>query len=181
MIECIIPLIQSREDYSRYDDIYSHGVWLGKNRLLANWMDIDSLHIILHMFESLIKATTVYGCLWLKQDAWWFSPIIKANSASETNDEKFSSFWRKWHNESYCSIYHHLCLRCFCLQWYKKHVSIITVTPEWVRWHINHRSLDYLPSHLLRPRSNRKIKAPRHWPLWRESTCDWWILLTKGQ
>ena len=26
-----------------------------------------------------------------------------------------------------------------------------------------------------------KIEAPRHWPLWRESTGDRWIPLTKGQ
>ena len=25
------------------------------------------------------------------------------------------------------------------------------------------------------------IKAPRHWPLWGESTGDQWIPLTKGQ
>ena len=25
------------------------------------------------------------------------------------------------------------------------------------------------------------IKAPRHLPLWGESTGDWWIPLTKGQ
>ena len=24
------------------------------------------------------------------------------------------------------------------------------------------------------------IEAPRHWPLWGESTGDWWIPLTKG-
>ena len=25
------------------------------------------------------------------------------------------------------------------------------------------------------------IKATRHWPVWGESTDDWWITLTKGQ
>ena len=25
------------------------------------------------------------------------------------------------------------------------------------------------------------IKVPRHWPLWGESTSDWWIPLTNGQ
>ena len=28
---------------------------------------------------------------------------------------------------------------------------------------------------------NETIKTPRHWPLWGESTDDWWIPLTKGQ
>ena len=28
---------------------------------------------------------------------------------------------------------------------------------------------------------DKKNKAPRHWPLWGESTGDQWIPLTKGQ
>ena len=28
---------------------------------------------------------------------------------------------------------------------------------------------------------HRNIKAPRHWPLWRKTTGDRWIPLTKGQ
>ena len=29
--------------------------------------------------------------------------------------------------------------------------------------------------------AGKKIKSPRHWPLWRESASDRWIPFTKGQ
>ena len=29
--------------------------------------------------------------------------------------------------------------------------------------------------------TKENIKAPRHWPLWGEFTCDWWIPRTKDQ
>ena len=45
----------------------------------------------------------------------------------------------------------------------------------------NHRRLDALLNRLFRRLSKKKIKTPRHWPLWGEITDDRWIPLTKGQ
>ena len=45
----------------------------------------------------------------------------------------------------------------------------------------NHRWLDHLLNCLFRHRSNKKIKAPRRWPLRGESTGHRWIPLTRGQ
>ena len=42
----------------------------------------------------------------------------------------------------------------------------------------NHHRLDCLLSRLFR---QENIKAPRHWPLWGESTGDRWIPFTKGE
>ena len=49
-----------------------------------------------------------------------------------------------------------------------------------VQAQINHPRLDCLLNRC--PGAYQKdIKAPRHWPLWGESTGDWWIPLTKDQ
>ena len=45
----------------------------------------------------------------------------------------------------------------------------------------NHQSKDCLLYRLFRRRSKKKIKAPRHWPLWGEFIGDRWIPRTKGQ
>ena len=45
----------------------------------------------------------------------------------------------------------------------------------------NNRRLDHLLNRLSRRRIKKNTKAPRHWPLWGESTGDRWIPLTKGQ
>ena len=44
----------------------------------------------------------------------------------------------------------------------------------------NHLRLDCLLNRLLRRRWKETKKAPRHWPLWVESTSHQWIPLTKG-
>ena len=43
------------------------------------------------------------------------------------------------------------------------------------------RKLHCFSNRLFRRTSKKNIKDPRHWPLWRESTDDRWIPLTKGQ
>ena len=44
----------------------------------------------------------------------------------------------------------------------------------------NRRYFDFLRIHLFR-RTSKKLKAPRHWPLWGESNGKLWIPLTKSQ
>ena len=52
-----------------------------------------------------------------------------------------------------------------------------TYLPWLITWCIpNHRRLEYLLNRL-----RKTIKALHHWPLWEESTGDWWITLTKDQ
>ena len=44
----------------------------------------------------------------------------------------------------------------------------------------NHQQLDWLPKPFVQAQIKENIKAPRHWPLWGESTGHRWIPLTKG-
>ena len=57
-----------------------------------------------------------------------------------------------------------------------------------LQWHLNgrdcvsnHKPYDCLLNSLFRHRSKKKIKAPRHWPLWGEFTGDRWVPRTNGQ
>ena len=66
--------------------------------------------------------------------------------------------------------------------------SFELLTTNALRWHhnerggvSNHRRFDCSLNRLFSRRSKKtSLKAPRHWPLWGEFTCDQWIPLTKG-
>ena len=45
----------------------------------------------------------------------------------------------------------------------------------------NHRRLDYSVNHFVQAQINQNIKAPRHWPLWREFPVYRWTPRTKDQ
>ena len=46
---------------------------------------------------------------------------------------------------------------------------------------LNHQPHDCLLNRLFKAQIKENMKAPRHWPLWREFTGDHWIPRTKGQ
>ena len=79
-------------------------------------------------------------------------------------------------------IYHRLVDSPYKGQWYVFHDTM----PSPLQWCynerngvLNHRYLDCLLNHLFKCKKEN-IKAPRHWPLWGESTGDRWIPLTKA-
>ena len=56
----------------------------------------------------------------------------------------------------------------------------ITVTSSWVWWHPK-SAVSIVWELFVQVQIKENIKALHHWPLWGESTGDWWIPLTKGQ
>ena len=57
----------------------------------------------------------------------------------------------------------------------------ITVTSQWARWRLKSTASQLFTHPFVQAQIKKSITAPRHWPLWREFTGDWWIPLTKGQ
>ena len=80
-----------------------------------------------------------------------------------TYHSTYSSRWFQWH----CGD----CVLGWSLQW--RHNGNDGVS--------NHQPRDCLLSDLFKAQIKENIKAPRHWPLWREFTIDRWIPHTKGQ
>ena len=66
--------------------------------------------------------------------------------------------------------------------WYTDDLeSSITVTSLWARWRLKSQASRLLAQSFVQAQIKENVKAPRHWPLWGESTGDRWIPLTKGQ
>ena len=59
-----------------------------------------------------------------------------------------------------------------------KEYHSITVTSQWARWRLKSPASRLL---FVQAQIKENIKAPRHWPLWGEFTCDRWIPRTEGQ
>ena len=59
--------------------------------------------------------------------------------------------------------------------------SPITVTSLWTRWCLYSPASRLFTQPYVQAQIKENIKAPRHWPLWREFTSDQWIPRTKGQ
>ena len=57
----------------------------------------------------------------------------------------------------------------------------ITMTSKWARWRLKSPASWLFTQPFIQAQIKANIKAPRHWPLWREFTGDRWILLTKDQ
>ena len=60
-----------------------------------------------------------------------------------------------------------------------KSVNSITVTSQWARWRLKSLTPRLFVQPFVQAQVKENIKAPRHWPLWRESTGYWWVPLTK--
>ena len=58
---------------------------------------------------------------------------------------------------------------------------IITMTSEWVRWRLRSPASRLFIQPSIQTQMKENMKAPRHWPLWREFTGDQWIPQRKGQ
>ena len=56
-----------------------------------------------------------------------------------------------------------------------------TMTSQWARWRLKSPASRLFTRAFIQTQIKENIKAPRHWPLWGESTNDRWIPLTKGQ
>ena len=59
--------------------------------------------------------------------------------------------------------------------------NVITVTQQWARWRLKSPTSRLFAQPFVQVQIKEELKAPGHWPLWRESTGDRWIPLTKGQ
>ena len=57
---------------------------------------------------------------------------------------------------------------------------IISVTSQWARWRLKSPA-SRLFTQSFQAQIKENSKALRHWHLWGECTCDWWIPRTKGQ
>ena len=57
----------------------------------------------------------------------------------------------------------------------------ITVTSQWALWRLKSPAYELFIQPFVLTHSKENIEAPRHWPLWGESTGHQWIPLTKGQ
>ena len=57
----------------------------------------------------------------------------------------------------------------------------ITVTSKWARLHLKSPASLLFAQLFVQTQIKVNIKALCHWPLWGESTSDWWIPLTKGR
>ena len=57
----------------------------------------------------------------------------------------------------------------------------ITMTPQWARWRLKSPASWLFIQPFIQTQLKENIKAPPHWPLWREFTGDRWIHRTKGQ
>ena len=55
------------------------------------------------------------------------------------------------------------------------------MTSQWARWCLKSPTSRLYAQPFVQARIKENIKAPRHWPLWSESTGDRWIPHTKGQ
>ena len=56
----------------------------------------------------------------------------------------------------------------------------ITMTSQWARWHLKSPALGLFTQPFIQAQIEENIKAPRHWPLWREFTGDRWIPTQKA-
>ena len=93
-------------------------------------------------------------------------------------------FWITACNGIFFIVQHKWCLTVVVIiQWnesffFKIHyndVILITMASP------NHQPRDYLLDYLFKAQIKENIKAPCHWPLWGEFTCNRWIPRTKGQ
>ena len=55
------------------------------------------------------------------------------------------------------------------------------MTSKLPRWRLKSSASRLFTRTFVQAQIKENIKAPRHWPLWRESTGNRWIPLTKGQ
>ena len=54
----------------------------------------------------------------------------------------------------------------------------ITITSYWALWRLKSPASLLFTQPFVQPQIKENIKALRHWPLWGESTNDWWISRT---
>ena len=57
----------------------------------------------------------------------------------------------------------------------------VTVTSWWARWRLKSPAPRMFAQPFVQAQIKENMKAPRHWPLWGESTGNRWIPLTKDQ
>ena len=62
-----------------------------------------------------------------------------------------------------------------------KHLNTITVTSQWARWRPKSPWFRLFTQPFVQAQTKENIKAPRHWPLWREFAVGRLIPRTKGQ
>ena len=60
-------------------------------------------------------------------------------------------------------------------------VEFLTVTSWLTRWRLKSTASRLFSQRFIQAQIKENTKAPRHWPLCGEFTCDWWIPLTNGQ
>ena len=58
---------------------------------------------------------------------------------------------------------------------------IITVMSQWVRWRLRSPASRLFAHTFVQTHVKENIKAPRHWPLWWDSTGDRWFPLTVSE
>ena len=61
------------------------------------------------------------------------------------------------------------------------YILSITLISYWAQWHPKSPVSRLFAQLFVQTQIKGKIKAVCHWPLWGESTSDWWIPLTKDQ
>ena len=64
-----------------------------------------------------------------------------------------------------------------CPQW----TVHITVTSKWARWRLKSPAASLSTQPFIQAQITENINDPRHWPLCREYTGDWWIPSTNDQ
>ena len=148
------------------------------NTIVAPTMTCRGHFILLYIPEpqSVVFALNLYGCRLLHY-VWetHFSITlyragqmhISANELLRTNDSNIINdyvafVWGTIHKLQYKTI---------TLQW--RHNGPDSVS--------NHQPHDCLLNRLFKAQIKENIKAPRHWPLWREFAGERWIPRTKGQ
>ena len=57
----------------------------------------------------------------------------------------------------------------------------ITVMSQWATWRLKSPASRLFAQPFVQVHTKENIKAPRHWPLWGETTDDLWITLIKGR
>ena len=73
-----------------------------------------------------------------------------------------------------------------CIFWHKNEAdggqshNIHTTVTSWARWRLQSSAYRLFAQPFVHAQIKENIKAPRHWPLWGESTGDRRILLIKG-
>ena len=63
---------------------------------------------------------------------------------------------------------------------WRHNIETITVTSQWARRRLNSPASWLFAQPFVQAQIKENIKAPRHWPLWGESTGDRWISPHKG-